>query len=112
MRTKKTEYKHVLLWPDGTPTVSGTRLKVKLIGAAYRDGASAEEIQQDYPEYSLAEIHSAIAYYLDHREQMDREWEDSRRRAEEAWVEIQRRQGRSPTREELQERLKLLGRAR
>lgn len=85
MRTKRTEYKHVRLWPDGTPTVRGTRLKVKFIGADYRDGASAEAIQQDYPEYSLAEIHSAIAYYLDHKEQMDREWDEAKR-----WVEEQR----------------------
>ena len=88
MRTKRTEYKHVRLWPDGTPTVSGTRLKVKFVGAAYRDGATAEEIQQDYPDYTLAEIHSAIAYYLDHKGEMDRAWDEAERRAEEcraAW---------------------------
>ncbi len=89
MRTKRTEYKHVRLWPDGTPTVGGTRLKVKFIGAAYRRGADAAEIQADYPEYSLAQIHCAIAYYLDHKDEMDRAWDEAEQRIQESRAEWQ-----------------------
>jgi len=110
MRTTKTEYKHVLLWPDGTPTVSGTRLKLKFVAGLYRDGTSAEEIQRMYPDHSLAEIFSALAYYLDHKEQMDRAMDEGEREAERLWKEIQARQGPSPTREQLEERRRALGR--
>ena len=102
MRTKKTAYKHVLLWPDGTPTVSGTRLKVKHVAAAYNSGRHPEEIQQGYPSHSLAEIYSALA---NHKDEMDRRTEEDEREEERLRAEIQARQGPSPTREELLARL-------
>ena len=34
---------------------------------------SADEIARQYPHISLAEIHSALAYYYDHREEIDNE---------------------------------------
>ncbi|MGD9894811.1 MAG: DUF433 domain-containing protein [Dehalococcoidia bacterium] len=104
MRTKRTEYKHVLLWPDGTPTVSGTRLKVKHVAAEYDHGRTPEEIQESYPSHALAEIYSALAFYFDHKEEMDRNMEEDAREEERLWAEIQNRQGPSPTREELVER--------
>ena len=84
MRTKRTEYKHVLLWPDGTPTVSGTRLKVKHVAALHRNGSrTAEELQQAFPPHTLAEMYSALAYYYDHKEEFDREIEEDDREFEE-----------------------------
>jgi uncharacterized protein (DUF433 family) len=113
MRTKKTEYKHILLWPDGTPTVSGTRLKVKHLAALHRhNGASAEELHQSYPSHSLAEIHSALAYYYDHKNEMDRQMDEDERQEQQLWAEIEARQGPSPTREQLIERLKARDRVR
>jgi uncharacterized protein (DUF433 family) len=112
MRTKKTPYKHIRLWPDGTPTVSGTRLKVKHVAAAYRGGASAEEIQQMYPDHTLGEIFSALAYYLDRKDEMHRAMDADEREAVRLWEEIQVRQGPSPTRQELEERLRAAARAR
>lgn len=112
MRTKKTAYKHVLLWPDGTPTVSGTRLKVKHVAAAYNSGRRPEEIQQGYPSHPLAEIYSALAYYFDHKDEMDRAMDEDEREAARLWEEIQARQGPSPTRKELEERLRAQVRAR
>ncbi len=106
MRTKKTEYKHILLWPDGTPTVSGTRLKLKFVAGLYRDGVHAEEIQRMYPMHTLAEIFSALAYYFDHRESIDDQMDEADQKADELWKEIQSRQGAFPTRAELEARLK------
>ena len=34
---------------------------------------SAEDIARQYPHLSLSEIHSALAYYFDHQEDIDRE---------------------------------------
>lgn len=39
-------------------------------------GWSAEEIVVQYPYLTLAEIHSALGYYHDHREEIDRELAD------------------------------------
>ena len=36
-------------------------------------GWAADEIARQYPHLSLAEIHSALAYYFDHQEEIDRE---------------------------------------
>ena len=50
------------------------RIRVAQIVADYLDrGWSAEEIVLQYPYLTLAEIHSALAYYFDHREEIDRE---------------------------------------
>jgi uncharacterized protein (DUF433 family) len=38
-------------------------------------GWSAEEIVRQYPYLSLAEVHAALTYYHDHREEIDREIE-------------------------------------
>jgi len=36
-------------------------------------GWSSEEIARQYPHLAPAEIHSALAYYFDHQEEIDRE---------------------------------------
>jgi uncharacterized protein (DUF433 family) len=106
METTKTEYKHVLLWPDGTPTVSGTRLKVKHVAAAHRyRGLGPHELVESYPPHTLGEMYSALAFYYDHKDEMDRQMDEDEREAERLWIEIQLRQGPSPTREELLARL-------
>ena len=86
--TTPTAYAHIVLWPDGTPTVSGTRLKVKHVAIEYRYGARPEEIQQKFPTHTLGEIFSALAYYADHKDQIDRQLEEGERVATEhrqAW---------------------------
>jgi uncharacterized protein (DUF433 family) len=87
MRTKRTEYKHVLLWPDGTPTVSGTRLKVKHLAALHRYNAKGpEELVDAFPPHTLAEMYSALAYYYDHKADMDQQMDEDERDFEEARI--------------------------
>jgi hypothetical protein len=38
---------------------------------AFLEGATAEEIAQQYPSLDLADVYAAIAYYLKHRADMD-----------------------------------------
>ena len=102
MRMRPTEYPHILWNIDkDLPCISGTRLRVQDVVAHYRAGRSAEEIQQAYPSYTLAQVFSALAYYYDHMEEMDRQIEERRRMAEAALAEIEARQGPSPLREKL-----------
>lgn len=53
--------------PDGTVRVGGTRVTLDTIVAAFRQGATAEEIAQQYPSVTLADTYAAIAYYLRRR---------------------------------------------
>jgi uncharacterized protein (DUF433 family) len=67
-------YAHIALSPEGVPYIAGTRTKVEeviLDHLAFH--WDAEEIQQQHPGLTLGQIHSALAYYYDHQEELDRE---------------------------------------
>ena len=49
---------------DGVIRVSNTRVTLDTIVHAFHDGATAEEIAQQYPAVPLADIYSVIGYYL------------------------------------------------
>lgn len=60
------------------------RARVSQIALDYTEyGWSPDEIQRQHPYLTLAEVHSALAYYFDHVEEIDRE-------IEEEWKESQR----------------------
>ena len=62
-----------LVFPeDGSAIcVSGTRLTLDTIVGAFKRGATAEEIAQDYPPVSLPDVYAVIAYYLRHRDEVE-----------------------------------------
>jgi uncharacterized protein (DUF433 family) len=70
------QYPHIVETPGvmgGEPRIDGHRIRVRDI-AAMRDtqGHSPHEIVElDYPQLSLGEVYAALAYFEDHREQMD-----------------------------------------
>ena len=49
---------------DGVVRISETRVTLDTIIYAFRDGATAEEIVQQYPALSLSDTYSVIGYYL------------------------------------------------
>jgi uncharacterized protein (DUF433 family) len=69
------EKQHIVLTPGtcgGKPRVAGTRIRVQDIVLWTEQGMSPDEIVTDYPQLSLADVHAALAYYFDHREQIER----------------------------------------
>ena len=56
---------------DGVVRVGGTRVRLDTIINAFNQGASAEEILQQYPSVTLSDIYATISYYLQHREEVD-----------------------------------------
>lgn len=75
-----TRYEHITLNEDRIPSISGTTMKVvELVVEQQAYGWSPEELHFQHPYLTLGQIHSALAYYWDHREEMDR---DIRRRLE------------------------------
>jgi uncharacterized protein (DUF433 family) len=65
---------------DGVVRVSGTRVTLDTVVAAFEEGATAEEIVFQYPSLDLAHVYAVIAYYLQQRSQVEAYLE--RRRAQ------------------------------
>lgn len=68
-------YPHIVK-EDGAPAhlISHPRTRVAMIVMDYLNrGLGPEEIVHHYPYLKLAEVHSAMAYYHDHREEIDAE---------------------------------------
>ncbi len=58
--------------PDGVVRVSGTRVTLDTVVAEFKNGATPEQIAQDYPVVELADIYAVITYYLSHHDEVDR----------------------------------------
>ena len=57
---------------DGAPVIQGTRIKVRHIAAEHVHWLwEAPQIQRRHPDLNLAQIHSALAYYYDHKDEID-----------------------------------------
>lgn len=58
---------------DGIAYVAGRKVKVRVLAELHLDGgASAEELVARY-QITLAEFHTAMAYYFDHQEEFEAE---------------------------------------
>jgi uncharacterized protein (DUF433 family) len=56
----------------GKPRIAGHRIKVADVAVWYeRMGLSPDEIVSTWPSISLSDVHAALAYYYDHRNQID-----------------------------------------
>ena len=56
---------------DGIVRVGGTRITLDTVVAAFDDGATAEEIVQEYPALNLADVYAVIGYYLKNRAEVE-----------------------------------------
>ncbi len=57
--------------PRGTWRIAGTRVSLDSVIHSFWEGATPEEICQDFPSLSLAQVYEAIAYYLKQRDKVD-----------------------------------------
>src|SRR4051794_9033331 len=72
--TVETRYEHIVLQDDRVPWIAGTTMKVvELVTAQHAHGWSPEELVFQFPHLTLGQVHSALAYYWDHQEALDRE---------------------------------------
>jgi hypothetical protein len=63
-------------------------------------GMSPDEIVDDFPSLTLADVHAALAYYWNHRDEIEREIVEDRRETE----ELRKRIGPGPLAEKLRRR--------
>jgi uncharacterized protein (DUF433 family) len=67
----------------GKPRIAGHRITVADVAIWYeRMGMSPDEIVSEYPTITLSDVHVALAYYFDHRDEVDREIQDGEEFAE------------------------------
>ncbi len=55
----------------GIVRVGGTRVPLDSVIFAFNQGATAEEIVQQYPSLDLADVYAVVSYYLRHRDEVD-----------------------------------------
>ena len=94
-------FTHIELNDRGVPYISGSTMKVvELVMAQTAHGWSPEELHFQHPYLTLSQIHSALAYYWDNKDELDTDILRRARVAEEA----RQRAGRSPLADTLRER--------
>ena len=87
---------HIEITPDvcgGKPCIAGHRIRVQDIYVWHElQGQTPEEIVADFPQLTLGDVHAALAYYWDHKDEMHR-----RMAEDEALVEELRRKNENYT---------------
>ena len=71
---------HIVLTSDtcgGKPRIAGTRIRVQDVYVWHElQGQSIDQIVSRFPQLTHADIYAALAYYWDHREELDRVMND------------------------------------
>jgi uncharacterized protein (DUF433 family) len=67
---------------DGVVRVGNTRVTLDTIVAGFMEGATAEEIAQQYPSVHLADVYYVIGYYLRRRSEVEAYLSRRRQQAE------------------------------
>lgn len=70
--TAETRYRYIEIDDKGRPVIAGTRFKVALLMSFWQaSDATPAQLHEQFPILSLAQIHSAFAYYWDHKDEID-----------------------------------------
>ena len=91
---------------DGVFRVGGTRVRMDTVITAYQHSGTPEQIHVKYPSLSLADIYAVLAYYLQHRTEIETYLTERRRLMQEAEQEIEARFPSAGVRERLLARRK------
>ncbi len=57
----------------GSPIIKGTRITVRTIAGYYQMGMNVDEILTSLSHLTSSQVHSALAYYFDHQEEIDKD---------------------------------------
>ncbi len=79
--------------PQGTWRIIGTRVSLDSVIRSFWEGATPEEICQDFPSLSLADIYAVIAYYLSHRNEVDAYLQEQQQEADKLRDDLKSRHG-------------------
>ncbi|MBX9656923.1 MAG: DUF433 domain-containing protein [Nitrospiraceae bacterium] len=70
---KLNELRPDLLSPtsEGSIRIAGTRVTIEAIVQGFLDGATPEEICQDFPSLALPQVYDVLAFYLTHQHEVE-----------------------------------------
>lgn len=93
MSSMTTGYEHITIGEDGVAVIAEARMKVaQLVSEVMAYGWSPEELHFQHPYLSMGQIHSALAYYWDHQQEINQQIEADLQYAD----RMRRRIGESP----------------
>ena len=70
--TTPTTYEHIALDERGIPWIRAANIKiVELVAEVKAHGWSPEELVFQHPYLTMGQVHSALAYHWDHREEVE-----------------------------------------
>ncbi len=70
----KIDYPYIVSNPEiagGRPVIEGTRITINCIAGYYQMGMNADEILDSLRHLTPSQVHSALAYYFDHQEEIN-----------------------------------------
>lgn len=74
--TTKVTYAHIVKEPGycgGKAAIDATRVRVNNVAFLHKQGKAPEEILVEYPDLTLGQVHGALAYYYDHKDEIEAE---------------------------------------
>jgi uncharacterized protein (DUF433 family) len=89
---------------DGVFRVAGSRVTLDSIVHQFKSGATAEQIQEDFPSVTLRDIYSVIAYFLQQARAVEDYLSEQAQTAEEVRREVERNLETKELRERLSHR--------
>ncbi|MCW6038298.1 DUF433 domain-containing protein [Spirulina subsalsa FACHB-351] len=83
MKLTTTQHKYIEIDENNVPYISGTTMKViELISGHLAFGWSPEEIKFQHPYLTMSQIYSALAYYWDHKKELDNDLQKRSKKVE------------------------------
>lgn len=80
LTARKIDYPYITSHPGiagGRPIIAGTRITVNCIAGYYQLGMSIDEILDGLQHLTPSQVHSALAYYFDHQDEIDADMEEA-----------------------------------
>lgn len=90
---------------EGVVRVGGTRVTLDTMVGAFRNGATPEEIVQDYSSLGLADVYATIAFFLQNRPAVEAYLREQERKGAEVQRQVERRCDPTELRQRLLARL-------
>jgi uncharacterized protein (DUF433 family) len=78
----KITYAHIVKEPGycgGKAAIDNTRVRVNNVVFLHKEGKTPQEILGEYPDLSLAQVHAALTYYYDHKDEIEASFEEDRK---------------------------------
>jgi uncharacterized protein (DUF433 family) len=90
--------------PDGVLRITGSRVTLDSIVHQFQSGATAEQIQEDFPSVALSDIYAVIAWFLQHARAVEAYLSEQAQAGQQVRREVERSAETRGLREHLRQR--------